>query len=223
MKGCRGFTDREERDLIAYLAQRRNGLRNVALFVLGIETGFRISELLSVRLRDVVLSNKIRERLQIARRRMKRSREGRSIILSISAREALRPWLQELAGRGYQQPTDYLFQVRGRTNRALSRAKAWQIIHEGARAVGSTGPIGTHSLRKTFADRYYRWLLHSQQTRGRAIDPMRELQKALGHRNMESTESYIGWKEEILNEYIQQTREKNYDQLSLLHNPDARS
>jgi integrase len=52
MNGCRPLTDAEV-ELVRKTFAGRYAARDRCLFILGIETGFRISELLSVRLGDV--------------------------------------------------------------------------------------------------------------------------------------------------------------------------
>jgi integrase len=52
MKGCRPLTDTEITEVLQSFAGRY-ALRDKALFVLGLLSGFRISELLSLRVQDV--------------------------------------------------------------------------------------------------------------------------------------------------------------------------
>ena len=53
MKGCRPL-DKNELSRLKTAFTGRMAVRNKALFFLGVNTGFRISELLSLRLRDVL-------------------------------------------------------------------------------------------------------------------------------------------------------------------------
>ncbi len=55
-----------------------------------------------------------------------------------------------------------------------------------------TGNLGTHVMRKTFADRIYARL-------GRDLV---KTQRALGHRCIESTAAYISFREEEIDEAI---------------------
>jgi len=134
---------------------------------------------------------------------MKRKREGRSIPLTKRARAAVSEYLTALTDQGYWQAGDYLFQSSRKGNAPISRSQAWQVIHDAARAAGISKRIGTHSMRKTFARRYRDWLLEQMAVHRRQIEPMREVQKALGHKSIESTERYIEWDASILTEYIQ--------------------
>jgi Phage integrase family len=70
MKGCRALTD----DEVARVIQAFRGTyaaRDRALFVLGIKTGFRIAELLSLRMGDVWQHGQFLDRVAVLRRYMK--------------------------------------------------------------------------------------------------------------------------------------------------------
>ena len=78
MKGCRPLTDAE----VAIVAQSFGGTyatRDRALFVLGIKTGFRISELLSLTIGDVYQHGQVVARVTVKRAHMKRKVEGRTL------------------------------------------------------------------------------------------------------------------------------------------------
>lgn len=63
----------------------------------------------------------------------------------------------------------------------LQRAQAWKVINDAAKAVGITGHIGTHTLRKTFAYHAYK--------QGKDIV---QIQKLLNHSSPAVTLAYIG-------------------------------
>ena len=202
MKGVTAFSDNDVFAVLRVLALTRLAKRNVALFTVGIETGFRITELLSLTVADVYENHAVRDTVSVSRRNMKRKREGRTIPLTRQAREAIEEYTRWMIDQGYWRGNDYLFQSAKVSNAPISRSQAWQIIQDASRAAGITGRIGTHSMRKTFARRYRQWLLEQVAFHRRPIEPMREVQKALGHRSIESTEKYIEWEDNILIEYI---------------------
>jgi len=199
MKGCRPFSQDESDAIVARLAGGQFGRRDVALFCLGIQTGFRISELLSIRLRDLIQDGKLVDRLSVSRRFMKKKKASRSVILTSATRDVLSTWLSELRDLGYMAPDDYVFQSGAGSNKAISRVRAYQIIHAAARAEGLTGTIGTHSLRKTFADRLYATFLDRQEN---GIDALRTMSKALGHANINNTDKYLSFREEEIDDAI---------------------
>jgi Phage integrase family len=69
MRGCRPLTD-DEVTLISKSFSGTYGKRNKALFLLGVRTGFRISEMLSLRVGDLHQHGKIVDRVTVQRRHM---------------------------------------------------------------------------------------------------------------------------------------------------------
>lgn len=124
--------------------------------------------------------------------------------LTEATKAELRPWLRQLRDMGYMSEDDYFFQAGSGGNKAISRSKAWQIIHDAAQACGLTGRIGTHSLRKTFADRIYSWLLTHRTTEDEPIDALRTLAKALGHQSIDSTDKYLSFREETIRDAVEE-------------------
>lgn len=191
MKGCRPLTDEEvERTLGCFGGSYPN--RDHALFLLGIKSGFRISELLSLQLRDVMPRGKLVERVTVQRRHMKKKLEGRTVLLHPDAKEVLCAWLEELREAGYMTSDVYVFQSRKGLNRALSRVQAYRILQDAFEKAGLHGSLGTHSMRKTFANRIYE----------RLDKDLLKTQRALGHRNINSTVSYLSFREEDIDEAI---------------------
>lgn len=202
MKGVIPLCENEVFTILRVLALTRKANRNLALFTVGMETGFRITELLSLTISDVYKDGAVMDTVSVARKNMKRKREGRSLPLTRAAKQAIAELIQWLREEGYWQGTDYLFQSARRGNHAISRTQVWQIINDAARAGGISTRVGTHSMRKTFARRYRQWLIEQVAIHQRQLEPMREVQKALGHTSIESTEKYIEWDDNILIEYI---------------------
>jgi len=191
MKGCRPLTQ-DETDLVARSFTGVFGARDKALFLLGVKTGLRISEILSIRLGDVIQAGRMVERVTIQRRNMKKKLEGRTIILHPDLRAALSAWIAELHAAGYMGAETFVFQSRKGGNRPISRVQAYRILQEAYDANEMTGTLGTHSMRKTFADRVYEKLGHD----------LFKTQKALGHRNINSTVQYLSFKEEEIDAAI---------------------
>ena len=95
MKGCRPLTDAE----VVLVQQSFGGVyadRDKALFLLGVKSGFRISELFSLRVGDVSQHGRLVDRVTVPRRHMKNQREGRTVLLHPEAKAALATWLLTL-------------------------------------------------------------------------------------------------------------------------------
>jgi len=185
MKGCRPLTE-DELTLVCQSFGGTYAARDKALFLLGVKSGFRISELLSLRVGDVYQQGRLVDRVTVARRHMKRKTEGRTVLLHPEAKAALAAWLQILQQRATAAPALYVFRSRKGRNRPISRTHAWAILQAIYRSNGFTGALGTHAMRKTFANRVYDRLRHD----------LVKTQRALGHKNINSTVSYLSFRDE---------------------------
>lgn len=188
MAGCRPLTRQEIGQALGALGGSRIRQRNRCLFILGLYSGFRISELLSLRVGDVIQDGRVLPRVRVERRAMKGKRQGREVVLNERARQALAEWLPVLfRWRGAQSDT-YLFQSQ--QSGSITRRQAARIMHDLAQRFGWPPQIGTHTLRKTFAQGLYESASACWRP-GQEI-PVRVVQKALGHRGVDTTERYLG-------------------------------
>jgi len=203
----------------------RNAARNRALFLLGANTGFRISELLSLRVGDILESDgTIVERVTVQRKDMKGGRSkkhvsGRTVKLNRFAKEALRQYLCYLLkekkeyhvlipdGRGGEiewfVTKAYLFASERDPMKNLDRIQGWRILNRVYCQLGLNGKLGTHAMRKTFANNNYDVLL-GRAAAGEKVDPLRAISKLLGHANLNNTDKYLSFREEILDEVIEE-------------------
>jgi integrase len=192
MQGCRALSDQEV-DAILKSIGGRYATRNKAMVVLGLKTGYRISELLSLQVRDVWQHDQVIDRITVTRSHMKGKRRSRTVVLHPLARRALAAWLAELSHRtGTLDPEGYVFKSHKGANRPISRVQAWRILKEAYEANGLTGTLATHSLRKTFAHRVY-------EASGRDVVCT---QRALGHAHIGTTMHYLGIKDEAVDAAI---------------------
>jgi integrase len=147
---------------------------------------------LSLTVSDVYQHGRLVERVTVQRRHMKKKIEGRTVVLHPEAKAALAAWLQALQTNGALLPTRAIFQSRKGVNRPLSRVQAYRILQEAYDTNHLTGKLGTHSMRKTFANRAYEKLGHD----------LVKTQRALGHRNINSTVQYLSFREEEIDQAI---------------------
>jgi integrase len=184
MKGCRPLTDAE-----VHLVSRSFGgtyaARDRALFILGIKSGFRIAELLSLRVGDVWQYGRVVDQLTVRRAHMKQQREGRTVPVHPDAKAALAIWLLQLRQQPGVTAQTYVFRSRKGGNRPISPVQAWRILREACEANELTGKLGTHCMRKTFANKVYHQL---------SYDLIRT-KRALGHQNIRNTERYLSFAE----------------------------
>jgi len=191
MKGCRALSDEEIQRVLGSF-RGKNALRNRCLVLLGIKSGFRISELLSLKVGAVWQMGQAVERVTVDRAHMKKRQEGRTVLLHPEAKAAVGLLVVLLQRKAVFGPQTYLFQSQKGPNMPLSRVGAWLVLKKTFARVQVTGKTGTHCLRKTFADRIY----------GRLGNDLVKTQRAMGHRNIQSTISYLGFKESEIDQAI---------------------
>ncbi|MEH7122098.1 tyrosine-type recombinase/integrase [Bacillus sp. JJ1773] len=151
-------------EILSYL--KATNERNYIMFMLGIHTGLRISDILKLRVRDVKGN-------YIDIKEEKRDKNNRVLII-FDLKKALKSFI---SGK-----PDHHFLIKSRKgkNKAIRRETAYQILNDAARHFGVT-EIGTHTLRKTFGYHFY------QETKDIAT-----LQDILNHSNPDYTLRYIG-------------------------------
>lgn len=192
MIGCRPLTHAE----VAAVERNFHGrfaARDRALFIFGCTTGFRISEILSLKVAQITGTDSVRERVRVARSKMKGGRRGRAAVLPARAKKALELWLAKKSTFGGLNDNPYVFASRI-SNEPISRIQAWRILRDAYAAAGldlGGGEVATHSMRKTFADRVYAQL-----------GDIFRLQVALGHASPSSTVSYLSYKESDIDDAV---------------------
>lgn len=168
------------------LANENYGLRNNLLFVLGINSGLRISDLLKLKIKDVYFQGKIKDYIEIKETKTSKTRK---FPINKASEKAIISYLENIKDLSLET---YLFKSRKGENQPISRVQAWEILNAVAKDVGIIEPIGTHSLRKTFG-------YHAYQG---GID-ITLLQKIFNHSAPSVTLRYIGiTQDDIDNVYI---------------------
>ncbi|MEC2075856.1 tyrosine-type recombinase/integrase [Metabacillus fastidiosus] len=163
---------------------RASSIRNELLFVLGINTGLRISDLLSLEIGDVSFRQKAAGKIEI---KEKKTKKQRTIAISRKTCRLIDRYLQkERPNAEYDEPL-FLSQKGG----PITRQHAYDILNKAARAVGINDRIGTHSLRKTFGYFAYK----------EGVD-LAMIQKLLNHSSQAETLRYIGITQEQMDEIV---------------------
>ena len=152
---------------------KRKSPRDYLLFTLGINTALRISDILRLKVSDIMDENgQIKDFLYV--RQKKTNKEAR-IKINESLKEAIEFYLDQ----AHPQSSQYLF--TSRTGKPLDRTHVWRMVNHWARAVGITDPVGCHTLRKTWG--YW--------ARKRGV-PLELIQAKFGHSSPAVTRRYIG-------------------------------
>jgi integrase len=154
----------------------KTGRRNWFLFVFGINTGLRISDILNLKVKDVKGKSHliIYEQKTGKYKRFKINRELQQHILSYTTN---------------MDDEEYLFKSL-RSPFPIKRIQAYKILNRAAKKIGIS-EIGTHTLRKTFGYHFY------QRTKDVAL-----LQEIFNHSSPSITLRYIGINQDIIDKAV---------------------
>lgn len=182
MKGTRPLDNAEIRKVSAAF-DGTFAVRNRNLFMLGVSVGGRISELLALKVGDVWQNDKPVSDLLFDRNIVKGGEVSRAVPVNVDGRQAIEDliaWHLELYGN--VDPTRPLFPSRkGQGWKAMRRQMAHDALKLAFEAAGLNGKLGTHSLRKSYAQRLY------EQT-----NDIYAVQEMLGHKSVVTTQRYLG-------------------------------
>ena len=182
MKGTRPL-DNDEIRRVSECFEGIWAIRNRGLFMIGVSTGGRISELLSLTIGDVYQNKQPVTDLLFDKSIVKGGEVSRAVPVNIDGRGAIADliaWHREMYRTlASSRP---LFPSRNKNGRvAMNRQTAHEMLKKAFIAAGLNGKLATHSLRKSFAQRVYE---HS--------DDIYLVQELLGHKSVATTQKYIG-------------------------------
>ncbi len=166
----------------------RNQYRNYALFVVGINTALRISDLLSLSWKDVYNFGSHTWEKYVNVTEQKTGKQN-TILLNRNAKEALALY------KSYQNPasgTDKIFCNNRSRSQPISRTQAYAIIRAACAANNIAGNISCHSLRKTFG--YHAWKQNVPEVL---------LMNIYNHSSFAITRCYLGIEQEDKDEVFQ--------------------
>ena len=148
--------------------------RELALFNLAIDSKLRACDLVALRVEDVCIGGRVRDRAIIVQRKT-----GRPVQFEIS--ELTRPSVQGwITARGLR--SCFLFPGRHHDCPHISTRQYTRIVDRWVESAGlNSEDYGTHSLRRTKAAQIYR-----------KTGNLRAVQLLLGHTKLESTVRYLG-------------------------------
>jgi integrase/recombinase XerC len=186
MAGRRSLTVSEERQLLRTIRKIRP--RDRALITTQWLTGFRIHEVLSLTIGQVVRDGQFLPKIGVAPRNLKGG-FGRTRWIPIlpELERALRRHLHALGLKFDLDPDLPLFPSRqagpNGCVRPLGRSQANDVIKAAFAKAGiqNDGRLGTHTLRKTFAKNVY----------ANAGNDIMVLRRALGHVDVSATQRYL--------------------------------
>lgn len=168
------------------IALRRRNIRDWAMFTFGANTGLRASDILILKVEDILDPASVPSRIKITDSIEiieKKTKKNRDIPLNKAAKDAIKEYVIKASllesPEGTKSP---LFPSRkGHGSRSITRSAAWRALHEAAREAGIKCRIGTHTMRKTFG-----YALYAAGT------DITRIQFMLNHSSPEVTLAYIG-------------------------------
>ncbi|CQR47555.1 Tyrosine recombinase XerD [Paraliobacillus sp. PM-2] len=178
-KGMQTVQPIRDKYLIEAMKQelRKVSYRNYFLFVMGINTGLRISDLLPLRVGDVKGQTHIVIK-ETKTRKMKR------FLINLELRNLIYDYTMNM------RMEDYLFPSH-KTDLPIKRVQAYKILNEAAENVG-IHDFGTHSLRKTFG--FWHYTMHKN---------VALLQDIFNHSSPDITLRYIGINQDIVDKSLE--------------------
>lgn len=184
---------------------KQNRYRDNMLFIVGINFGLRISDLLRLRF-NMILDDDLTFRtsfpiLEKKTEHTRKTKRNRYITINDAAIEAITLYLKHMAKSGKTVClSDYLFRSESNrgsnVNKPLDRSTVDRILKGIAKDLQLTSKMSTHTLRKTFG--YHQMVMSGNNPRTLLL-----LQKIFGHSSSAITLDYIGiTSEEIEDAYL---------------------
>ena len=168
----------------AYFASKGQ-IRNHVLFIVGIYTSLRISDLLNLKWGDVYNFNKncFYHQLYVTE---KKTNKNRKIALNKNAIQVLKMYFSQLT---QCHAETWLFPNNRKRTKPISRVQAYRIIRKAVDDLGIQGNISCHSMRKVIG--YHSWK--------RGI-PLPLISEIYNHTSEKETKLYLGIKQDEIDD-----------------------
>lgn len=175
MNEVQPIRDKEKIEMMKHELLRKS-YRDYFLFLFGLNSGLRISDVLKLKVKDV------KNKTYVVLKEAKSDKTKRFRINS-----ELQNKIEEYTK--HMDENHYLFPSQ-RSGNPISRIQAYRVIKEAAKKVGIE-EIGTHTMRKTFGYHYYK------KTKDIAM-----LQEIFNHSAPSITKKYIGITQDEIDESL---------------------
>ncbi|AHF07172.1 site-specific integrase [Desulfitobacterium metallireducens] len=160
--------------------------RDYVMFMIGISSALRISDILGLKVSDVWDGKRVNEHIDI---REKKTDKGKIFAVSPNLEKAIRDYIK----LSKLSQNDYLITSnkpnKDGSSKPISRQQAHEIISNAADYLGIKGSISTHTMRKTWGY----WAYKS------GVD-LALIMEALNHSSIAMTKKYIGITQDDLDE-----------------------
>lgn len=158
---------------------KKNGTRDYLMFLTGINSGMRVSDIVKLNVNDVRNSNgTMKEHITIIEKKTKKLKK---FPLCNNLLVEMEKYTRNL------EQGEYLFKSRKGKNKPITTTQAYRIIVNAGERVGIKN-IGTHTMRKTFGYHHYK-----------KFKDIAILQEILNHSDPSITLRYIGINQDEIN------------------------
>lgn len=178
---CRALSEKE----MVAVCLALKGRRNRAMFMFGCYTGFRINEILSAKLGDVINPDGLADEISLLETK---TGKRRAVLITEQLRVLLAPWIDEMKKRGFVTKTVPLFCKSN--GQKMSYEQARLILKAAYFRARVYGRVSTHTMRKTFGHEVFKAfkLLAQGGYEGSII---KQVQNLMGHADAASTMHYL--------------------------------
>lgn len=145
------------------------------MYMIGIYSGLRVSDILKLKVRDVRGKDNIKIR-------EKKTGKEKLFPVNVELQRALEGYCEG------KKDYEYIVPSARATDKAVSREYAYRVIHEAGEAFGLDN-LGTHTMRKTFGYHFY------LQTKDIVL-----LMRIFNHSDQSKTLRYIGIEQRTIND-----------------------
>lgn len=162
--------------------KRQIACRNKMMFLIGINSSLRASDLVGLKWSFFYDSNgEFKDVNSLQPKKTKKTKKFVKLYFNNAAKKAIENYIKEYP---INDMNDYLFKSR-QGNGPIVERTLWKIVVDVAAEAGIEKNVGSHSLRKTFG--YWAW--HNAKDKNHALVV---LQKLFNHSSTQTTLRYIG-------------------------------
>ncbi|MFE9076916.1 tyrosine-type recombinase/integrase [Bacillus mobilis] len=178
IKDVQPIRRKEQIEDMKWALRRHCSERDYIMFLMGINTGLRVGDLLKLKTKDV----KKKKKFTIQEGKTKKSK---TIIFSEKIYNEIQEYVKSV-------DSEWLFPSRKGDN-AITTTQVYRQLNKAAEMVDMPDGIGTHTMRKTFGYWFYK-----------QYKDVAKLQAILNHSHPQITLTYIGITEEEIEDSLNQ-------------------
>ena len=168
----------EVRDIKSIKKMLMDNPRDRLLFILGINSGLRVQDLLSLKV-EQIQNRKIGDRVSL---KEKKTGKENILIINKEIKKSFDNYCSELR----PEPHYFIFRSRKGVNQPITTYRVTRLVKSWAEQINLSGNYGAHTLRKT-------WAYQSRINHGISWEI---ISKRLNHSSPSITRRYIGVRQE---------------------------